>query len=300
MEVVNSGAHQTDVMRPFHDWMHMLNRGNFLTPVGASDSHDVSRYIVGQGRTYIRSRSTDPGKIDTDEAVANFVQGKVLVSCGLLTDITVNGKFGPGDLVPQGKDGNLHVKVRVLGPGWVRADKVELYANGSKIREARIGPEQKTPVKWEGEWTLPRFGHDTHLVAIATGPGVQELYWPISKPYQATSPQVNRRIIGGTGAVWLDADGDGNRTCAFEYAKRLLKTWEPLDPDRTQKLIHSLAEYDEAVAIQVASLLQARKISAGDPAIQQAAAKAGAHVERGFLAYFEAWRECQIARGGTR
>ena len=134
MEVVNSGAHQTDVMRPFHDWMHMLNRGNFLTPVGASDSHDVSRYIVGQGRTYIRSRSTDPGKIDTDEAVANFVQGKVLVSCGLLTDITVNGKFGPGDLVPQGKDGNLHVKVRRAGP-WLGAGR-----QGRTVRQRQQDP----------------------------------------------------------------------------------------------------------------------------------------------------------------
>src|SRR5207302_2445699 len=85
MEVVNSGAQQTDVLRPFHDWFGLLNRGLFLTPVGASDSHDVSRFLIGQGRTYIRSGSTDPGKIDVDEAVANFLKGRVLVSCGLLT-----------------------------------------------------------------------------------------------------------------------------------------------------------------------------------------------------------------------
>src|SRR6185437_1550551 len=52
MEVVNSGAQQTDVMRPYHDWFAALNRGIFLTPAGASDSHDVSRFIVGQARTY--------------------------------------------------------------------------------------------------------------------------------------------------------------------------------------------------------------------------------------------------------
>lgn len=56
MEVVNSGAQQTDMMRLCHDWLTMLNRGTFLTPVGSSDSHDVSRFIIGQGRTYIRCR----------------------------------------------------------------------------------------------------------------------------------------------------------------------------------------------------------------------------------------------------
>jgi hypothetical protein len=57
-------------MRLYHNWFGLLNRGKMLTPVGASDSHEVSRFIVGQARTYIRSTSTRPGKIDVDEAVA--------------------------------------------------------------------------------------------------------------------------------------------------------------------------------------------------------------------------------------
>ena len=62
MEVVNSGAQQTDVMRLVRDWFGLLNRGRVLTPVGSSDSHDVSRYIVGQGRTYIRCKDDRPGR----------------------------------------------------------------------------------------------------------------------------------------------------------------------------------------------------------------------------------------------
>src|SRR5205085_716148 len=38
VEVVNSGAQQTDVLRPFRDWFGLLNRGSFVTPVGSSDS----------------------------------------------------------------------------------------------------------------------------------------------------------------------------------------------------------------------------------------------------------------------
>lgn len=291
MEVINSGALQSDPMLAYRDWFAMLNRGLFLTPVGASDSHDVARSIVGQGRTYIRVKDTSPGKIDVNDAVANFLAGRVMVSLGLLTEITVNDQYGPGDLVPARRQ-PVKVTVRVLGPGWIAADKVELYANGQKVREARIIDGRKAGVKWSGEWTLPAFKQDVHLSAIATGPGMKELFWPIQSPYQAASPVRNPRVIGSTGAVWIDADGDGQRTCARDYAARLAKASDNQAP----KLIQLLADYDEAVAAHAAALLQARGVSLTDPETLAAAKKAGPAVERGFRAYFEAWRQCQVAR----
>src|SRR5438034_335508 len=85
---------------------------------------------------------------------------------GRLAQITVNDKYGPGDLVPV--LGEVKIAVRVLGPSWVTADRIELYANGHKIREALI-PDGKQPgVKWAGTWTLPRVHHDVNLVAIAS------------------------------------------------------------------------------------------------------------------------------------
>jgi hypothetical protein len=292
MEVVNSGALQTDVMTLYHDWFAMLNRGIHLTPVGSSDSHDVARYIVGQGRTYIRARDDDPGKIDVNEAVTNFLAGRVMVSLGLLAEITVNDKFGPGDLVPPSDE--VKVSVRVLGPGWVTADKVELYANGKKVREAAIADGKRAGIKWSGDWILPRFTHDVHLVAVATGPGVRELYWPIAKPYQPTSPTVNSRVIGSSGAVWIDGDGDGKKTSAREYAQKLVEA----NGNDVSKLVQALGSYDEAVAAHAAALLHAKGISLQEPEQLAAAKKAGPQVERGVQAYFEAWRQSQIARSG--
>ncbi len=290
MEVINSGALQTDPLLLYRDWFAMLNRGIRLTPVGASDSHDVGRYIIGQGRTYIRARADDPSKLDIQEAVSHFRAGRVLVSLGLLADITVNDKYGPGDLVPA--SGPVKVRVRVLGPSWTTAEKVELFANGRKIREARIADGKQAGVKWSGEWILPRFPHDVHLAAIATGPGVRELYWPIGKPYQPTSPVVDSRVIGSTGAVWIDSDGDGQWTSAYEYAQRLMTRHGKDVPN----WIQALAEYDEAVAVQAATRMQAQGIALQTPEVATAIRKAGPHVERGFQQYFEAWRECQIAR----
>src|SRR5262245_55823250 len=288
MEVVNSGAQQTDPLQLFRDWFGLLNRGVLLTPVGASDSHDVSRFIVGQGRTYIRCRDDDPGNLDVDEAVESFLKGRVLVSCGLLADITVNDRFGPGDLVPAANE--IKVAVRVLGPSWVTADTVELYANGHKIRVARIPKDQPAGVKWSGAWRLPRFQHDVHLVVIASGPGVSELYWPIAKPYQPASPHVNRRVIGATGAVWIDGDGDGKRSVARVYAQRLVKT----AGDDLPKVMHSLREFDEAVAAQVAELLVSNGISL--PGLLDQAKAAGPIAQRGIDQFTEAWRQCQVTR----
>src|SRR5205814_2267224 len=107
-----------------------------LTPVGSSDSHDVSRYILGQCRTYVRCKFDQPGAIDIREAVSNFVEGRVLVSCGLVADIAVDGKYGPGEIAPV--SGDVKVSVRVLGPAWSRADRVSLFANGILVKESLI------------------------------------------------------------------------------------------------------------------------------------------------------------------
>ena len=80
MEVINSGAQQTDVMQLFFDWFGLLNRGLDPTPVGASDSHDVSRYVVGQARTYVRCDDEKPGEIDIDEVMKSLREGRVLIA----------------------------------------------------------------------------------------------------------------------------------------------------------------------------------------------------------------------------
>ena len=84
MEVVNSGAVLSDGLALPRDWMGMLNRGLMLTPVGSSDSHDVARYIVGQGRTYVRCDDRRPGDIDLARAMESVRRGRVMVSYGLL------------------------------------------------------------------------------------------------------------------------------------------------------------------------------------------------------------------------
>jgi hypothetical protein len=292
MEVINSGATQTDWRQLYRDWFGMLNRGHLLTPVGSSDSHDVGRFLVGQGRTYIRGRNENPAQVDVQEAVQNFRDGKVMVSFGLLAELVVDGKYGPGELAPPSDQ--VTVSVRVLGPGWTKAERVTLYANGQKIQEALI-PEaegNKPGVKWTGSWVLPRPIHDVHLVAVAEGPGRHLPFWPIAKPYQPASPTWEPRVFGSSGAVWVDADGDGAPTSAHAYALKLVADAK----ERPRSLLRKLAPYDEAVALQAAALLQERGVAPDGPEMTRALRKATPATKQGVEQFASEWKASQAVR----
>jgi hypothetical protein len=280
MEVVNSGAVMSDGLALPRDWMGLLNRGVLLTPIGSSDSHDVSRYIVGQSRTYLRCDDREPGRLKVSQAVASLRRGQVTVSYGLFVDVDVEGK-GPGDLVTPKAD--LSVRIRVKGPGWTRARHVALYVNGENVREQEITGGDSPGLKWEKTWQVRRPAHDVHLVAIATGPGVSAPYWPTAKPYQPTSIDFTPYVLGVSGAVLVDADASGTFDSALDYARREVSAVS----DRP--LPTRLDSYDFAVAVQAASLLRAQDPSAFDDRIRAMIQNSSAKVARGLRAYLEAW-----------
>jgi hypothetical protein len=261
VEVVNSSAQQADFMRPYLDWFALLNYGYHVAAVGSSDSHDVNKYIVGQARTYIFYADDDkPFKINDDQAWHNLLRGKALVSFGLLTQMDVDEKFTVGDLAKV-KGAGMRVRVKVSGPSWIKADRVELYMDGIKIRERRIRSKNGAIEKARLSFRLPRPGHDVYLVAIASGPGITAPYWPVAPPYQPASSVWTPRMIGSTNPIRVDADADGVYTSPRAYAESI---WRRYGSDPSG-LLRTLGKYDGAVAEQAASFLKA---SGHDPAEQ--------------------------------
>ena len=98
--------------------------------------------------------------------------------------------------------------------------------------------------------------------------------------------------MGCSGAIWLDVDGDGRGTAAYDYARRL---FAESDKD-LQKLIGVLANYDHAVATQAAHLYQTSGRSLLTSDTQETIGGASSSVRTGFREYIKAWRENQIAR----
>ena len=282
MEVMNAGSQQQDILKLYHDWFGMMNRGYQLTPVGSSDSHDVNRFMVGQARTYIKAADANPSAINSDEIARPFLEGKVMVSFGLLTRMRVNKEYEPGDLVPA--KGKIVVSVEVLGPKWTNAEKIALYANGKKIREASIRTAGNRVIKWKGDWVLPVSSQDIYLVAIAEGAGKDLPFWKIAKPFQKTSPEWKAKFVGSTGAIWIDADNDGKKTSAYDYAKSIVD--QPGADIKT--IISKLGAYDEPVSIQSAALLWKKGYDLESSVMLEALKQATASTKSGFRLFTSA------------
>ncbi|HZE98140.1 MAG TPA: CehA/McbA family metallohydrolase [Planctomycetota bacterium] len=280
MELLNSSALRSDDFQVIHDWMALLNHGYRITGVGSSDCHEVNRFIVGQARTYIAVKDTDPGRIDVAAACESLLKGRALVSMGLLAQVKVDGRYGPGDLAPAGSDG-FEVEARISGPSWTKVDRVELFANGERIRDEWVEPVSTGGEKARLRWKIDRPRNDVHLVVVASGPGVRDLYWPLSRPYQPNTPLWNPRVIAVTNPVWIDADGDGAFTSPRALAAKVLS----LHGKDLAATIGELGNYDEAVSVQAASLLRTEGTDVRTQAVTRALQGAAEPVRKGFAAY---------------
>ena len=249
MEVVTSAAMQSDYMAPYRDWFAMLNWGHAIAGVGSSDTHDVSRFILGQARTYVECPDTNPAKLDVAQACESFRRMRAYISMGLLAKMKVDGRYRAGDFA-VGLKKEMTVTVQVLGPSWVKADRLDLYANGQLIHTQAIKPSAAIE-KANLKLILPRPKHDAHLIAIATGPGITEPFWESPRPYVPTSRKHNPRLQGATNPVFLDGDGDGKYTSPRRQAELLFVK----DPKNLDVLFGALANRDAAVAAQLAALL---------------------------------------------
>ena len=301
MEVVNSGAMRSDWMEPFRAWFALLNRGYRIVGVGASDSHDVSRFIVGQGRTYIHSDDSEPGRIDVAAACENLKAGRAVVSLGLFTQLRIAdapdaidapqiasgvlpaASSGPGDL-HKGSSPFFEVNGIVDFPRWINPNGktvATLYANG---RPKLVFPFEMTKRAGNAlafKTRFPKPKADTWYVLIADAPGVTNAHWSIARPYQPTSPEWNPAMIGATNPVWLDADRDGRFTPARATAERLVK-----ETPRAE-LLGALAEYDWAIAAHVAELLHESGTDIQSSSFQAALMKSPLEIQQGFGDYIE-------------
>ena len=300
IEVLNSSALQSDLMVGFRDWFALLNYGYRVTAVGSSDGHDVSRYIVGQGRTYIECDDDVPSKISVEAACKSIRDGRALVSMGLIARIRVEDQFRVGDLARVSGD-TIKIEVTVLGPTWIEADHLTLFANGIPVREKDISANGRNgqtnpivydPIKAKITWDIPRPKHDVHLVAIASGPAVTEPYWAIPRPYQSSSTTWNPRVIGATNPVWVDSDNDGRFTAARGYAKQIVQKHGTEFPE----LIHLLSGYDSMIAAQTASLCAVAGEDLNSLQVMTAVAEAPSPVSEGIRLFKSALHASQVSK----
>ena len=299
MEIINSGATQTDAFQLFHDWLALTNRGRRVTPVGSSDSHDVGRHFVGQGRTYLRCDDRSPGKVDVGSAVRAFREGRVVVSYGLFVEMQV-GEGQVGDVVAV-SDKLPPVEFVVRGPGWNKVNRVRVYGNGQlllDVTEDQLGERGELPpgVLFRARRALPTLRNDTALVVLASGPGIEGVYWKTAKAYQPDSPEWRARTLSCTGPIFLDVDGDGQWTSPHQNAQKIVADAQ----GEVAAVYTALPAYDAAVATQAALVLHQNGVNPLELIGGVGFARLGQATRAGILAYVNAWRKNEQARGAGK
>jgi hypothetical protein len=88
-------------------------------------------------------------------------------------------------------------------------------------------------------------------------------------------------VIGSTNPIWVDGDQDGRFSSAREYAVDLVAR----HGGDMEKLLGALSEYDEAVAVQTASVSTASGVRFESAEIRKALESAAPHVRRGIGSY---------------
>jgi hypothetical protein len=248
MELVNSQHMPEDPQTLLADWFALLNRGESIVAVGASDSHTVA-HPVGQGRTFVVSRTDDPADIDVDEICEHLVAGRSSVSLGIFADATIDGRFGMGDLVPA-RAGRVDLSLRVAAPAWVRPRDAAVYVNGRLVarQPVPVVPDTATDVRMT--FTVDAAApHDAWLVCVVTGDGVDGPWWPTTRAF----------TLAATNPIRLDVDGDARysspRATAVSALQELLRSGRPLSD------VSVPASCDDAVAVAFLDLLHDELLS---------------------------------------
>jgi hypothetical protein len=294
MEIVTSAALQSDYMDPIRDWFGLLNHGLRITGVGSSDTHYVSRMILGQGRSYVKANDRDPANLDVAQVVRGYREGRTSVSMGLFVDAHVGDqpgepskRFGMGDLA-TGLGPKSLFSVAVTGPSWVQPTResptrIRIFMNGvSEFGYSALPQNPADLNKGSAGFVLKEQSatpkHDFWIVAVATAPGVTAPFWAIPRPYQPSSKTWTSNVIGVTNPIYVDGDGDGKYTSPRGYAKTLHRKHK----NDLRALFEELSDYDQAVAAQVAGLLHADGLDLKSFEIKRLRNNAPSKTRRGF------------------
>ena len=235
MELINSTTEARDPYYLFEDWFALLNRGFPIRAVGTSDSHTVGD-PVGQGRTYVRSSTDVPSQIDVDEACAAFRRGDTTISYGIYVELTVGGRYHPGQRVPVDERG-IDLALRVAAPSWVRPRTVRVYRNGRAILESELEAEPGKPFDRTLDLGIPPPTQDAHLVCVVVGDPIAGPFWP----------QLNRYTLAATNPVFLDANRDGRYDSPAAQADAILRQHGE-DPTALQR---ELTNADPSIGLQL-------------------------------------------------
>ena len=240
MELANALVPEKDPLSVFQDWFALMNHGEKITGLASSDSHTVGE-AVGQGRSYVPSKTDDPAKIKVNDACEHFLRGDTCISLGIFADVLVDGRYKMGDTNCV-KKGSVDVQLRVAAPSWVQPRRALVFLNGKQVAEKEIpehAADSPTDLKLDFSVAVPKY--DAHVVCVVLGDGVSHPSWHTAEKF----------TLAATNPIFLDNDGDGKYSSPGETARAVLAKSGKEFNQQWQVTLKA----DDVIAMQMVSLL---------------------------------------------
>ena len=187
-------------------WLQLLNKGMKIWGIAVSDAHHVHGNGVGGWRTYVRSSTDDPAKIDWNEISRRAKAGQMILTTGPYLEVeTGDGILAGGHARATNE---VELKVRVQCSSWLDIDRVQVLVNGKA--EPSLNFTRKSHPKWfsdkvvkfDRSITVP-LDEDAHLIVVAYGEN-----FTLRKGF-GSSAQSSSKPCAYNNPIFVDLDGNG-------------------------------------------------------------------------------------------
>lgn len=211
------------------DWFTLLNLGYRFTVLGNSDTHGLTSVESGCPRNFVMADTDDPAFLD-DQAVADAIkEHRVVASYGPFVRFWIDGEPIGGEIV---SDQPVEMEIDVQAPTWMGVDRIELYENGTLIREWEV---EDAPIveRFNERFTHTPEKDSWYVVVVASDDDMFPVLTPVEIPYIDLQTVVIDALSGLdsvaalispatpipltypslpyaiTNPIWVDREGDG-------------------------------------------------------------------------------------------
>jgi hypothetical protein len=187
-------------------WLQLLNRGHGYHAIAVCDAHSVYGNGVGGWRTYVKSNTDIPAKIDWREISRNAKAGRMILTTGPFLEVSTQDGAIAGGYTRLNNEVELHVRVQCTD--WIDIDRVQVLINGRQYpalnftRTTHKDLFGEGVVKFDQKLRIP-LSEDSHLIVVAYGENHD-----LKKGY-GTSTQSSIKPCAYNNPIFVDIDGNG-------------------------------------------------------------------------------------------